>query len=192
MVVSGSSGSQSATCSVLKRIDDQLREIGAEVDFLDLAVDPLPLFDIDTVYSSDYYRALSARALAAEAFILGTPDYHGTISSILKNFMDHMWKEMAGKLIGSVVASYDRGLTVTDHIRTVARQYYAWSLPYAVSFQEKVDILKDGTIPSESALGGRIEMMAHDMVRYGTALRNLREESLSEDIPGFMAHYRKK
>lgn len=192
MVVSGSSGSQSATCSVLKRIDDQLRGIGAEVDFLDLAVDPLPLFDIDTVYSSDYYRALSARALAAEAFILGTPDYHGTISSILKNFMDHMWKEMAGKLIGSVVASYDRGLTVTDHIRTVARQYYAWSLPYAVSFQEKVDILKDGTIPSESALGGRIEMMAHDMVRYGTALRNLREESLSEDIPGFMAHYRKK
>lgn len=192
MVVSGSSGSQSATCSVLKRIDDQLREIGAEVDFLDLAVDPLPLFDIDTVYSSDYYRALSARALAAEAFILGTPDYHGTISSILKNFMDHMWKEMAGKLIGSVVASYDRGLTVTDHIRTVARQYYAWSLPYAVSFQEKVDILKDGTIPSESALGGRIEMMAHDMVRYGAALRNLKEESLSEDIPGFMAHYRSK
>ena len=135
---------------------------------------------------------MSARALAADAFILGTPDYHGTISSILKNFMDHLWKEMAGKLIGSVVASYDRGLTVTDHIRTVARQYYAWSLPYAVSFQEKVDILKDGTIPSESALGGRIEMMAHDMVRYGTALRNLREESLSQDIPGFMAHYRSK
>jgi FMN reductase len=191
LLVSGSSGQQSSTCTVLESLGSRLEALGAGVDFLDLARDPLPLFDIDSVYSSDYYKALSRRADSADCFVLGTPDYHGTMSSILKNFLDHLWKEMAGKLIGSVVASYDRGLTVTDHIRTVARQYYAWSLPYAVAFQEKKDVtIQDGIISPE--FEHRLEMVAHDVIRYGCALRDLRKEGLTEDQPGFMAHYRPK
>jgi len=50
----------------------------------------------------------------AGAYILGTPDYHGSISSALKNFLDHFWQEFAGKLFASVVASHEKGLTVTD------------------------------------------------------------------------------
>ena len=191
LLVSGSSGQKSTTRVVLSRLDERLESLGCKVDFWDLAQNPLPLFDIDTTYSSEAYAEVSRRANEADVLVLGTPDYHGTMSSNLKNFLDHLWKELAGKLIGSVVGSYEKGLTVTDHIRTVSRQCYAWSLPYGVSFQEKSDVCFESGIKSED-LNSRIDMMASDLFRYGQILSDLRNEGLHGDMPSFMAHYRKK
>jgi len=44
-------------------------------------------------YGQPGFAALKARVEAADVFILGTPDYHGSISSALKNFLDHFWRE---------------------------------------------------------------------------------------------------
>src|SRR5204863_1155878 len=105
------------------------------------------------------FEALQARVEKADVFILGTPDYHGSISSTLKNFLDHFWHEFAGKLFVPIVASHEKGLTVIDQLRTVARQCYAWTLPYAVSFADH-DI-KDGKIVSD-IFKKRVEMMLRD------------------------------
>lgn len=191
LIASGSSGEKSTTRVVLAHLGERLESLGCTIDFWDLGQDPLPLFDIDTVYSSEKYKEVSGRASKADVLVFGTPDYHGTISSNLKNLLDHLWMELAGKLIGSVVASHEKGLTVTDHMRTVARQCYAWSLPYGVSFQEKADVTYDQGIISED-LNARIEMMASDLSRYGQILSQLRNEGLEGEMPTFMARYRKK
>src|SRR5262252_4386830 len=102
-------------------------------------------------------KPLQARVERADAIVLGTPDYHGCIGSAMKNFLDHFWREFAGKLFAPIVASHEKGLTVTDQLRTVARQCYAWTLPYAVAFTEEVDV-KDGKIVSES-LQKRLAML---------------------------------
>ena len=102
--------------------------------------------------------------------------------------MDHFWHEFAGKLFATIVASHEKGLTVTDQLRTVARQCYAWSLPYGVSFAEDVDI-KDGQIISES-LHTRLEMLARDARIYGELLARQRRADLGESGPGFMARWR--
>ena len=44
---------------------------------------------------------IPARLAKAEVLVLGTPDYHGSVSGALKNFTDHFWKEYAGKLFGA-------------------------------------------------------------------------------------------
>ena len=67
----------------------------------------------------------------------------------MKNFLDHFWREFAGKLFASVVASHEKGLTVTDQLRTVARQCYAWSMPYGVSFADREDV-RDDLVHSEA------------------------------------------
>jgi FMN reductase len=122
-------------------------------------------------------------------FLLGTPDYHGSISSALKNFLDHFWKEFAGKLFATLVASHEKGLTVTDQLRTVARQCYAWTLPYGVSFAETDDV-HNGEIVSES-LRKRLEMLANDVQSYGTLLARQRRLDLAGKEPGFMAKHRR-
>ncbi len=189
LAVSGSLHERSVTLKVLSQIADRLRDVGCAVDLLDLREEPLPLFDPDTAYDQPEYERVRLRVLKADVFLLGTPDYHGSPSGVLKNFLDHFWREFSGKLIATVVASHEKGLTVTDQLRTVARQCYAWTLPYGVSFHGRMD-LKDGHIASE-ALEKRAEMLVHDIRVYGQLLAQQRAADLAGKNPGFLARLRK-
>ena len=189
LAVVGSLHSDSITRVVINHAAERLRAGGCVVDVLDLEKEPLPLYNPDTAEDQPPFAALKARVDRADVFILGTPDYHGSISSALKNFLDHFWHEFAGKLFATVVASHEKGLTVTDQLRTVARQCYAWTLPYGVAFAEKADV-KDGRIVSES-FSKRLEMMVHDLRVYGAALARQRRADLAGTEPGFLARLRK-
>ena len=150
---------------------------------------PLALYNPDVAYDLPGFAELQARVDKAEVIVLGTPDYHGSISSATKNFLDHFWQEFAGKLFATIVASHEKGLTVTDQLRTVARQCYAWTLPYGVSFTEEVDV-KDGQIVNES-FKNRLDMMIRDLRVYGKLLAQQRRADLTGNEPGFMARHRK-
>ncbi len=188
LAVSGSNQEKSVTRAALEHLSELLRGADCAVDLLDLHEEPLPMVDPTATYNAEYYPALRKRVEAAQVIVIGTPDYHGAMSGAAKNFLDHFWKEFAGKLFGSIVASYEKGLTVTDQLRTVARQCYAWSLPYGVSLQEKADI-RDGEIVS-AAFRERLEMFARDLRVYGALLATQRSADLSGGDPGFMARYR--
>lgn len=189
LAVVGSLNRNSVTRVVIGEITTRLRAHGAVVDVVDFADEPLALFNTDHSYESAGYQALRPRVDRADVLLLGTPDYHGSVSSVMKNFLDHFWQEFAGKLFATVVASHEKGLTVTDQLRTVARQCYAWSLPYGVSFSERED-LKDGQIVSQS-FQKRLDMLARDIVVYGTHLAAQRRLDLAGSEPGFLARYRK-
>jgi NAD(P)H-dependent FMN reductase len=186
----GSLNRNSVTRIVVNDVVEKLRVQGVAVDVLDFFHEPLALFNTDTAYESDIYKALCPRVERADVFLLGTPDYHGSMSGAMKNFLDHFWQEFAGKLFATVVASHEKGLTVTDQLRTVARQCYAWSLPYGVSFSDKED-LKDGQI-SGDGLKKRLEMFARDIRVYGGTLAGQRRADLSGNEPGFLARYRQR
>ncbi len=186
--VIGSLHETSATRSVILNLNQRLEAQGCSTDTLDLSVETLELLNPNTTYSLPNYAPLKERVLAADVLLLGTPDYHGSMSGALKNFFDHFWKEFAGKLFAPIVASHEKGLTVTDQIRTVARQCYAWAMPYAVSFVDKQDIAGDEIL--DDAFEGRLEMFARDIAVYGKLLSAQRSQDLSSDDATFMARYR--
>ena len=190
LVVVGTLQRQSSTRTVLAALAEQLRSAGCNVDLLDLLEVPLPLFNPDTARTAAGYEELKTRVEQADVYALGTPDYHGCMSGALKNFLDHFWHEFAGKMFASVVASYEKGLTVSDQIRTVARQCYAWSMPYAVSFAEKTDV-QEGRIVGD-AFRERLEMLARDIRVYGGMLAAQRRADLAGTDPGFLARYRSR
>jgi FMN reductase len=188
LVVVGSVQRLAATRAVLEHVAELLRRDGCHVDILDLRDEPLPIFNPDTSYAHPPYAELKTRVERADVYLLGTPDYHGCPSGALKNFLDHFWQEFAGKLFATIVASHEKGLTVTEQLRTIARQCYAWSMPYAVSFAEKSDV-KDGQIVSEP-FHARLKMLARDLRVYGELLSRQRQADLTQLEPGFMARYR--
>lgn len=189
LAVVGSLNKVSSTRFIVNHIAQGVRANGANVDLLDLLNEPLTLFNPELYQGVTGFAELKARLDRADVFILGTPDYHGSMSSTIKNFLDHFWHEFAGKLFATVVASHEKGLTVTDQLRTVARQCYAWSLPYGVSFADQTDV-KGETITSD-ALRSRLEMMIRDVRVYGEALARQRRADLASNEAGFMARWRK-
>ena len=189
LAVVGSLNPTSVTRAVILHAAERLRGDGCSVDVLDLEKEPLPLYNPDTAYNAPGFDQLQGRVERADVYVLGTPDYHGSISSAMKNFLDHFWGEFAGKLFATIVASHEKGLTVTDQLRTVARQCYAWSMPYGVSFADEEDV-REGKIASE-VLKKRLEMFVRDVRVYGALLARQRRADLAATEPGFMARHRK-
>jgi NAD(P)H-dependent FMN reductase len=189
LAVVGSLNKNAVTRVVIDHVAGLLRESGAEVDVLDLLREPLALFNPDSFQVAQGFEEIRLRVEHADSFVLGTPDYHGSISSTMKNFLDHFWHEFAGKLFATIVASHEKGLTVTDQLRTVARQCYAWSLPYGISFTEGVDA-KDNRIVSDS-FKQRLEMMVRDLRVYGGIIAAQRRADLVSTEASFLARYRR-
>src|SRR5437016_10012479 len=188
LAVVGSLQRESVTRAVIAHVAERLRAEGCAVDVLDFEKEPLALYNPDTAYDLPGYAELKARVERADVVVLGTPDYHGSVSGAMKNFLDHFWHEFAGKLFATIVASHEKGLTVTDQLRTVARQCYAWTLPYGVSFMEDEDV-KEGKIVSDS-LTKRLEMMIRDVRVYGTLLGTQRRADLKGADAGFLPRHR--
>ena len=106
---------------------DLSKNYGAVTNFLDLRHTKLPIYDPDD--SSQNIQGARHLVEWADAYVLASPDYHGSMSGALKNFLDHFWEEFAGKTFGYICASHEKGLTVMDQMRTAVRQCYGWSLP---------------------------------------------------------------
>ena len=188
LAVIGSLQRKSVTRVVLCYVARRLQAASCSVDVLDLEKEPLALYNPDTVRALPGYAGLQARVHRADVILLGSPDYHGGVSGAMKNFLDHFWHEFAGKLFATIVASHEKGLTVTDQLRTVARQCYAWTLPYGVSLTRGVDV-KQGRIVSK-ALKQRLEMLIRDLRVYGRLLARQRRADLASADPGFLARHR--
>jgi NAD(P)H-dependent FMN reductase len=188
LAVVGSLQRDSVTRVVVRQVAQQLEALGCVVDVLDLQVEPLGIYNPDTAHDLPSYSELQSRVQKADVIILGSPDYHGCISGAMKNFLDHFWREFAGKLFATIVSSHEKGLTVTDQLRTVARQCYAWTLPYGISLTEDIDV-KDRQIASE-ALMQKLEMLVRDLRVYGDLLARQRRADLAGAEPGFLARHR--
>ena len=154
------------------------KNYGAVTNFLDLRHTKLPIYDPDD--SSQNIQEARHLVEWADAFVLASPDYHGSMSGALKNFLDHFWEEFAGKTFGYICASHEKGLTVMDQIRTAVRQCYGWSLPYGIPVDGEQDFNDHGEIIN-SSLNRRLSMLARDLVVYGSLIRGQFLQDIIED-----------
>lgn len=167
--VVGSLRKQSSTRLAVRHVLQQAEALGAEVQILDLLETPLPMFDPHSRENEAYTRALQ-QVEWANGILLGSPDYHGSMSGVMKNFLDYFWKEFAGKLFGYICSSHEKGLTAMDQMRTAVRQCYGWSLPYGVG-------VTDGDFDTAACKGtnpktlSRLDLLAYDITAYAPLLR---------------------
>jgi NAD(P)H-dependent FMN reductase len=179
-------GSYSTRC--LKIALEYAKKQGAEVRLLDLNTVVLPLYDPSAPASKEVEHTTEAIAWA-DAFILASPDYHGSMSGALKNFLDYFYEEFAGKVFGYIVASHEKGLTVMEQMRTAVRQCYGWSMPYGVSINGPQDFTGDEM--RNTRLSSRLRMMTRDLVVYGRLLRDQFVRDFGSTEPDtFAAFYR--
>src|ERR671924_347193 len=179
---------------LLKIVLDITKRHDAETHLLNLRDTKLPFFDPDgstEEYSllSDQIRMVTDYVIWADAFVLASPDYHGSMSGTMKNFLDHYWEEFAGKTFGYICTSHEKGLTVMDQMRTAVRQCYGWSLPYGISVNAKEDFNERGEIINE-LLDKRLKILARDLVIYGKLIRGQFLQDISSNVSDtFAARY---
>jgi FMN reductase len=186
--VAGSMRRGSYSARALAIALERAKKEGAEVRTLELNKIMLPLYDPNAPASKEAEQAAEAVAWA-DAFILASPDYHGSMSGALKNFLDYFYEEFGGKVFGYIVASHEKGLTVMDQMRTAVRQCYGWSMPYGLSVNGPQDF--SGSEIVNARVAKRLQMMSRDLVAYGRLIRDQFERDFqSGEQDTFAAHYR--
>lgn len=189
--VGSSMRQRSYSTAALKLILEKVTGNDAETRLLDLQKIRLPM-----LYSleDDTEEIVQVTELVkwADAFILATPDYHGSMSGSIKNFLDYFWSEFAGKTFGYIVASHEKGLTVMDQMRTAVRQCYGWSMPYGISINPEDDFNERRDLISRK-LSSRLDMLARDLVVYGKLIREQFVNDLLQSslVNTFAGYYRK-
>jgi FMN reductase len=192
--VAGSPREHSNSTMILSTIlEIAANRFGADVHLLNLRETRLPFYSPTLSPADMFYenvKTISKKVEWADAFVLASPDYHGSMSGTMKNFLDHFWEEFAGKTFGYICTSHEKGLTVMDQMRTAVRQCYGWSMPYGVSINSGQDLDSNGEIINLQ-LSKRLSMLARDLVVYGRLIRNQFKKDLAADnLDTYAARYR--
>lgn len=136
VAICGSLSETSYTQLALDHALDAAEDAGAETQLIDLRQWDLPLFDPDDRDRGDA-RALRQVVRDADAVLMGTPVYHGMVSSALKNAFDYLGKDefentTVGLLATAGGGSYAQTL---EHLRTGVRTVHGWTLPHEVGIR---------------------------------------------------------
>ena len=192
--IAGSMRQGSYSTQVLKMVLEEAKKYKTDTQILELRQVNLPIYDpsASNKSSSNNDIEMVSNALKwGDSIILSSPDYHGSMSGAMKNFLDYFWEEFAGKTFGYIVASHEKGLTAVDQMRTAIRQCYGWSMPYNISINGEKDFNSKREIVN-SALINRIKILARDLSVYGKLIRNqfLIDVTNKEISETYAAHYR--
>jgi FMN reductase len=146
----------------------------------------------ETGYPDDVFR-LRQHVKEAEGVILGTPEYHGSFSGVLKNALDLMgFDEFEGKMIGLVGVSGGRmgAFDAMNSLRNIGRALHAWVIPEQASVPEAWKIFSgDGRI-ADPQLEERLKEVGRQVARFARlhkcedALEFLRSWQEAQANPG--------
>ena len=159
---------------------------GAQTELLDLRDYDLPFSSgnpRERNYPQDVYK-LREKIRNADGVILGSPEYHGGMSGVLKNALDLMgFKEFEGKLIGLIGVS--GGLMGASNalvsLRNVGRALHAWVIPEQVSIPRAwKKFNQDGSLRDE-VLQDRLRRVGEQVAHYSSLHALDQEQAFVEE-----------
>lgn len=150
--------------------------LGAEVEVLDLRQMNLPFCNGEDEYP-DYpdVEKLQNAVKAADGLILSTPEYHGSLSGVLKNALDLMsFEQLDNKVTGliSVLGGQPNSNALND-LRVIMRWVHAWVIPEQIAVGQAWQAFSpDGKILDEK-LSQRFDSFAQSLVDNTRKLRGV-------------------
>jgi FMN reductase len=176
VAIGGSLRSDSHTYQALQQAVDRLNALGAEVEVLDLRTLNLPFCNGGKDYSDYPDVARMQKAVKqADALLLASPEYHGSVSGVVKNALDLMgFEEMAGKVAGliSVLGGQPNSNALND-MRLIMRWVNAWVIPEQIAIAQAWQAFgPDGKLLDEK-LSERFDRFAQSLVENTRKIRGV-------------------
>ncbi len=174
--IAGSLRADSYSQQTLNLAAQRLKALGAEVELLDLRLLNLPFCDGGKDYA-DYpdVDRLRQAFQQADGFILATPEYHGSVSGVLKNALDLMsFDQLSGKVAGliSVLGGQSNSNALND-LRTILRWVHTWVIPEHIAIGQAWQAFDaDGKL-QDAKLAERFDQFAQSLVENTRKLRDV-------------------
>ena len=172
--INGSLRPESYSAKALKIAITRVEALGADVDFLDLRTLSLPFCDGGKEYP-DYpdVEKLRQTVEAADGLILATPEYHGSLSGVMKNALDLMsFTELSGKVTGliSVLGGQPNSNALND-LRIIMRWVHGWVIPEQIAIGQAWQAFNEEGKLLDEKLSERFDKFAMSLVENTQKLR---------------------
>ena len=169
--ISGSLRSGSYTTLAVRLALKGAEELECQTKLIDLR-DYQLLFcdgkDDESQFPKDVFR-LREEVKQAHGIILGTPEYHGGYSGVLKNALDLMgFEEFEGKMLGLLGVSGGAmgAFGAMNSLREVGRALHAWVLPEQVSIPQAWQEFDDAGNLKNPKLDERVRQVGRQVARF--------------------------
>jgi azobenzene reductase len=166
LVIGGSPRQQGRTQAVANHAATTMTQLGAVVEYVNLAMAKLPVYD-GTLEQDHLPEVIHWRSMAsqAEAFFIVTPEYHNGMSGALKNAIDylggsHFRRKPAA--IAAMAGGGKGGINALNNLRLVLRGVYSIVLPDQVIVDKHQ--VNDKFQIVDPIIAQRIEVLADELV----------------------------
>jgi NAD(P)H-dependent FMN reductase len=143
-----------------KLINQKLKDLGHESVLVDFKELPLPFYD-SALESSDHkgkypypnVQTWSSIAMAADAFVIVTPEYNHGYPGVLKNALDWLYIEFDHKPVGLVGVSNGlvAGARVIEQLRPIMENFSMFAVRETVMFAKAQNVFDEqGNLLDES------------------------------------------
>ncbi|WP_211747046.1 NAD(P)H-dependent oxidoreductase [Paenibacillus sp. Marseille-Q4541] len=132
IIVSGSNRKEATSTKVGKYMTTYIQQKRSHAQLFDLYRLPLPLYSPDEDTEQDQNITLFKKQLTeADGIVLITPEYHGSISGVLKNALDHVSAhQFHDKPVLSVsVAGGAVGISSLQQLQVIVRNLHGLNSP---------------------------------------------------------------
>jgi len=140
-----------------------ISERGVSTQALDLRRLNLPFCTGASTYP-DYpdVELLRTAVSDAKGIVIVTPEYHGSMSGVLKNTLDLLtFEHIEGKVIAPIsVLGGTHSMNALNCVRTVCRQLHAWVTPQQVMIPAAYEAFSPEGEPLDLAVKERIDALA--------------------------------
>ncbi len=182
--VCGSLSANGATKKALKIALNGAAEYGAETRLLELR--GLNLVFYGSVPQDEYPQdviQLRKTLKESQGIILATPEYHGTLTGVLKNMLDLMSiEDFETKIIGlvGVAGGHIGAINSLNTMKTICRNLHCWVLPQEVSIANSADAFDDDGAAKDPALEQRLLNVGRQVVKFASVQRRIQQDEFLE------------
>ena len=157
----------------LSQAMERVEKLGATTEILDLREMNLPFCNGGSDYP-DYpdVEVLRDKVKAADGLILTTPEYHGSVSGVLKNALDLMsFEHLSDKVTGliSVLGGQSNSNALND-LRIIVRWVHGWVIPEQIAIGQAWQAFDNSGSLKDEKLGERFDKFAQSLVTNSSLL----------------------
>ncbi|MGL6343627.1 MAG: NADPH-dependent FMN reductase [Waterburya sp.] len=159
----------------LQQAINRVQALGAEAEILDLREMNLPFCDGGSDYPNyPDVDLLRDKVKAANGLILATPEYHGSVSGVLKNALDLMsFEHLSNKVTGliSVLGGQSNSNALND-LRIIIRWVHGHVIPEQIAIGQAWQAFDSEGKLKDAKLSERFDNFAESLVNYTIKLTN--------------------
>jgi NAD(P)H-dependent FMN reductase len=165
--INGSLRPGSYSAMALEVAISRVQGLGVETEIIDLRKLSLPFCNGGDDYS-DYpdVAKMQQTVKSAAGLILATPEYHGSVSGVMKNALDLMsFEDLSGKVAGliSVLGGQSNSNALND-LRIILRWVHAWVIPEQIGLGQAWKVFNEEGKILDEKLSQRFDAFAASLV----------------------------